>query len=37
MDLNALLGGGARRQDYEGVEFWHAPERAGWLMKQGWS
>jgi hypothetical protein len=33
--MDALFGGGARRQDYEGIEFWHSPERAGWLMKQG--
>ncbi|KAG6543360.1 hypothetical protein Mapa_015274 [Marchantia paleacea] len=32
----SLMGGGAAKKD-EGleVEFWHEPERAGWLMKQG--
>ncbi|OAE34781.1 hypothetical protein AXG93_2528s1470 [Marchantia polymorpha subsp. ruderalis] len=32
----SLMGGGAAKKD-EGheVEFWHDPERAGWLMKQG--
>ena len=26
---------GPRRANYEDVEFWHNPERTGWLMKQG--
>lgn len=25
----------AKTTELEGVEFWHNPERAGWLMKQG--
>ena len=26
---------GPRKANYEDVEFWHNPERTGWLMKQG--
>lgn len=27
--------GGKSTQSYGGVEYWHSPERTGWLMKQG--
>ena len=30
--LNQIFGG---PQNIGDVEFWHGPERAGWLMKQG--
>ena len=30
--INSLF---ATKADAGGVEFWHGPERAGWLMKQG--
>ena len=30
--LNQIFGG---PHNYGDVEFWHGPERAGWLMKQG--
>lgn len=30
--LNRVLG---KNQDYGSVQFWHQPERQGWLMKQG--
>ena len=26
---------GGQKQTYGGVEFWHSPERCGWLHKQG--
>lgn len=26
---------GSRKTNFDNVEFWHNPERAGWLMKQG--
>lgn len=26
---------GAKKATYDDVEFWHYPERCGWLMKQG--
>ncbi|GAB4821952.1 hypothetical protein N2152v2_008998 [Parachlorella kessleri] len=29
--LNRVLG---KNQDYGSVQFWHQPERQGWLMKQ---
>jgi hypothetical protein len=25
----------AKRPESDGIEFWHNPERSGWLMKQG--
>ncbi|KAK9811317.1 hypothetical protein WJX72_001679 [[Myrmecia] bisecta] len=31
--LNQLFG--KTKTNYGDVEFWHAPERAGWLQKQG--
>jgi len=31
-NMNALFG---KKPDAGDVEFWHGPERAGWLMKQG--
>ncbi|KAL6526838.1 Fatty acid synthase subunit beta [Orobanche gracilis] len=32
----AVMGSAqAKADDYGGVQFWDAPERAGWLMKQG--
>lgn len=34
--LNSILGLGPSNEELtEGVEFWHSPERSGWLMKQG--
>jgi len=34
--LNSIFGLGPSNDDLaEGVEFWNAPERSGWLMKQG--
>lgn len=32
--MNYLWGKGGR-DNYGGVEYWHSPERVGWLMKQG--
>ena len=26
---------GAKKHNFGDVEFWHNPERSGWLMKQG--
>ena len=26
---------GTKKSTYDDVEFWHNPERTGWLMKQG--
>merc|ERR1712100_941280 len=34
-DLVDREGGQKRRERIAGVEFWHSPERCGWLMKQG--
>lgn len=25
----------AKKPESDGIEFWHNPERSGWLMKQG--
>jgi hypothetical protein len=25
----------AKKSTYDDVEYWHNPERCGWLMKQG--
>lgn len=35
--MSALAGlfGSDKRQQAGNVEYWHSPERAGWLMKQG--
>lgn len=33
MSLANLFGN--KRHEAGDVEFWHSPERAGWLMKQG--
>ena len=32
--MQALWGRGAK-DTYGGVEYWHTPERCGWLQKQG--
>ncbi|KAG2491125.1 hypothetical protein HYH03_010569 [Edaphochlamys debaryana] len=29
------LWGGNKKDTYGGVEYWHTPERCGWLQKQG--
>ncbi|KAL1808996.1 hypothetical protein DCAR_0311574 [Daucus carota subsp. sativus] len=31
----SVTGTGQAAGDYDGVEFWSSPERAGWLTKQG--
>ncbi|XP_028784546.1 pleckstrin homology domain-containing protein 1 [Neltuma alba] len=31
----AATGQDPRPEDYDGIEFWSNPERAGWLTKQG--
>lgn len=31
----AAWWGGRSKDSYGGVEFWHSPERCGWLQKQG--
>lgn len=31
----SVTGTGQTAGDYDGVEFWSSPERAGWLTKQG--
>lgn len=31
----AATGADPKAEDYEGIDFWSNPERAGWLTKQG--
>ncbi|PNH04753.1 Pleckstrin y domain-containing protein 1 [Tetrabaena socialis] len=33
--MQALWGGRGAKDTYGGVEYWHSPERCGWLQKQG--
>ncbi|KAG1672501.1 hypothetical protein FOA52_002810 [Chlamydomonas sp. UWO 241] len=33
--FKAVSGAFVKKGDYGGVEFWHSPERCGWLTKQG--